>query len=134
MLGETDENKAFAKATLERFSNPYIRHLWKSISLNSVSKFTARVLPTALDYIEEKNDPPKPLIFALACLIEYYKTEDVTDDEYAVSFIKEKSIDEILGNEKLWGVNLSSMVLLVRESMDKLHSLGIREALTWAMN
>lgn len=134
VLGETDENKAFAKATLERFSNPYIRHLWKSISLNSVSKFTARVLPTALDYIEEKNDPPKPLIFALACLIEYYKTEDVTDDEYAVSFIKEKSIDEILGNEKLWGVNLSSMVLLVRESMDKLHSLGIREALTWAMN
>ncbi len=46
MLGETAENLAFAGAVLDRFSNPYIRHLWKAISLNSVSMFTVRVLPT----------------------------------------------------------------------------------------
>lgn len=54
MLDNTDEIKSFANAVLERFSNPYIRHLWKSISLNSVSKFTARVLPTVNDYIDKK--------------------------------------------------------------------------------
>ena len=74
MLDNTDEIKSFANAVLERFANPYIRHLWKSISLNSVSKFTARVLPTVNDYVDKNNCPPKPLVFSLACLIEYYKT------------------------------------------------------------
>ena len=72
-LGETEENRQFASAVLERFANPYIRHLWKSISLNSVSKFTARVLPTITDYQEKNKSLPKPLVFSLACLIKYYK-------------------------------------------------------------
>lgn len=65
-LGDTEENRRFANATLERFSNPYIKHMWKSISLNSVSKFTARVLPTTTDYIDKNNALPKPLLFSLA--------------------------------------------------------------------
>lgn len=65
MLDNTDEIKSFANAVLERFSNPYIRHLWKSISLNSVSKFTARVLPTVNDYIDKKKfNAQAPRIFA----------------------------------------------------------------------
>lgn len=92
MLDNTDEIKSFANAVLERFSNPYIRHLWKSISLNSVSKFTARTLPTVNDYIDKKNLMPKPLVFSLACLIEYYKANEVTDSEYAVDYIKNNDI------------------------------------------
>ena len=75
-IGETKENLTFAKSVIERFSNPYIKHLWKSISLNSVSKFSVRVLPTILDYAEANGILPKPLVFSLACLIEYYKTND----------------------------------------------------------
>lgn len=132
-LGDTDENKQFANAVLERFANPYIKHLWKSISLNSVSKFTARVLPTILDYTKQNNAFPKPLVFSLACLIEYYKTKDVQDDKSAVEYIKNHSVKDILSNTELWNCDLSSMLEFVENSIDKIHSDGIREAIKWAL-
>lgn len=134
MLDNTDEIKSFANAVLERFSNPYIRHLWKSISLNSVSKFTARVLPTVNDYIDKKNLMPKPLVFSLACLIEYYKANEVTDSEYAVDYIKNNDIKSILSNTDLWGQDLSGMLDTVNESLERIHRDGIREAIRWSMS
>lgn len=132
-LGETEENRQFANAVLERFSNPYIKHMWKSISLNSVSKFTARVLPTINDYVKNNNALPKPLVFSLACLIEYYKTNDVSDDKTAVKYIKNHSIKDILSNTQLWDCDLSDMLDLVEESTDKIHSDTMREAMKWAL-
>ena len=134
MLDNTDEIKSFANAVLERFANPYIRHLWKSISLNSVSKFTARVLPTVNDYVDKNNCPPKPLVFSLACLIEYYKTNEVTDSEYAVDYIKNNDIKSILSNTDLWGQDLSGMLDTVIESLERIHRDGIREAIRWSMS
>lgn len=134
MLDDTDEIKSFSNAVLERFSNPYIRHLWKSISLNSVSKFTARVLPTVNDYIDKKNLMPKPLVFSLACLIEYYKANEVTDSEYAVDYIKNNDIKSILSNTALWGQDLSGMQDYVNESLERIHRDGIREAIRWSMS
>lgn len=133
-LGETDEHKAFAKAVLERFANPYIKHLWKSISLNSVCKYTARVLPTVLDYVKNNSSLPKPLVFSLACLIEYYKTCDPTDVQEAVDFIKQNDVSAILSNSTLWGEDLGAMTELVNECLDKLHAVGIREAIKWAIS
>ncbi len=132
-LDNTDEIKSFANAVLERFSNPYIRHLWKSISLNSVSKFSARVLPTINDYLSE-NIIPKPLVFSLACLIEYYKTNEVTDDKMAVDYIKNNDIKNILSNTDLWGQDLSIMLDMVSESLERIHRDGIREAIKWSMS
>lgn len=134
MLDNTDEIKLFANAVLERFSNPYIRHLWKSISLNSVSKFTARVLPTVNDYIDKKNLMPKPLVFSLACLIEYYKANEVTDSEYAVDYIKNNDIKSILSNTDLWGQDLSGMLDTINKSLERIHRDGIREAIKWSMS
>ena len=132
-LGETDENKRFARAVLERFVNPYIKHMWKSISLNSVSKFTARVLPTISDYIDKNDSLPKPLVFSLACLIEYYKMNDVSDDKSAVEYIKNNSVKDILSNTELWNCDLSDMLDLAENSIDKIHTVGIREAIKWAL-
>lgn len=134
MLDDNEDNKQFANAVLERFANPYIRHLWKSISLNSVSKFTARVLPTVNDYIDKKNSMPKPLVFSLACLIEYYKANEVTDSEYAVDYIKNSDIKSILSNTALWGKDLSGMLDTVNESLERIHRDGIREAIKWSMS
>ena len=133
VLGETQDNKNFANAVLERFANPYIRHLWKSISLNSVSKFSARVLPTVIDYMAENKALPKPLVFSLACLIEYYKSNDVNDDPNASAFIKENSISSILSNAELWGMDLSDMNVLINESIEIISRKGIREALRWSL-
>ncbi len=64
-IGDTEDNRAFGGAVLERFSNPFIRHLLLSIALNSVSKFKARVLPTILEYKEQKGSYPQALVFSL---------------------------------------------------------------------
>lgn len=132
-LGDTEENRQFAAAVLERFANPYIKHMWQSISLNSVSKFTARVLPTVSDYTEKNHAIPKPLVFSLACLIDYYTTNDVQDDLEAVAFIKEHSVFEILANAHLWGQDLSSFTDFVNECLAKMHTDGIREAVKWVL-
>ncbi|MBR5497669.1 MAG: tagaturonate reductase [Clostridia bacterium] len=134
MLGETQENKDFAAAVLERFANPYIRHLWKSISLNSVSKFKARVMPTINDYIEKTGDAPKTLLFALGCLIEYYKNNEVSDDKAAVDFIRDNDIPAILSAENLWGASLEKYADIVTEAIEKIHTDTIREAVKWAMS
>lgn len=102
-----DELKEFANAVLDRFSNPYIRHLWSSIVLNSVSKFKVRVLPSLLEHIKRLNKMPENLIFALACLIRLYKTDMVNDDKDVMEFMKNASVEEILANEKLWDADLS---------------------------
>lgn len=133
MLDDNDSNRAFASAVLERFANPYIRHLWKSISLNSVSKFTARVLPTISDYLN-KGIIPKPLVFSLACLIEYYKNNDIQDDANAVEFIRSNDVSGILANADLWGRDLSVLSETVNESLNNIHKSGIREAIVWAMS
>jgi len=58
---------------LERFANPYNPHQLLSISLNSVSKFKTRNLPSLLGYVEKKKRLPKRLVFALAALITFYE-------------------------------------------------------------
>ena len=133
MLDDTDEVNSFANAVLERFANPYIKHLWKSISLNSVSKYTARVLPTVNDYLSE-NVVPLPFAFSLSCLIEYYKTNDVTDSEYAVDFIKNNNVADILANTELWGQDLSVMLDSVSQGIEKIHRDGIRNAIKWSIS
>lgn len=132
-LGDTEKNRQFANAVLERFANPYIKHMWKSISLNSVSKFTARVLPSITDYVAENGTLPKPLVFSLACLIEYYKTCDVQDDKSAVEYIKNHSVNDILSDCALWSRDLSAMIESVEKSIDKIHTAGIREAMRWTL-
>lgn len=66
----------FAGAVLERFANPYIRHLLLSISLNSVSKFKTRVLPSLLEYHKRRGELPDLLTFSLAALILFYRGEE----------------------------------------------------------
>jgi tagaturonate reductase len=71
--GDVKELSAFADDVMERFANPYIRHLLLSISLNSVSKFKARVLPSLLEYRERFGKLPAVMSFSLAALIAFYR-------------------------------------------------------------
>lgn len=67
------EVEAFIRAVIDRFSNPVLAHQLLDISLNSVSKFKARLLPTMLDYIHKTDTVPRRIIFALASLILFYR-------------------------------------------------------------
>ncbi len=67
-----EELKYYAKVVLERFMNPFVKHYLMSISLNSMSKYETRDLPTLLKYVKTKGELPKRLVFSLAALIEFY--------------------------------------------------------------
>ena len=97
----------YANNVFERFKNPYIKHLCASISLNSVSKFKVRVLPSILQYIKRKNAMPQNLLTSFAKLIAFYKTDMPNDDEKVMKFMKEASVEEILKNKELWDEDLS---------------------------
>lgn len=102
-----DELLAYANSVVERFGNPYIKHYLSAISLNSVSKFKVRVLPSILEYIKRYDKMPETLIFAFAKLIEFYKTDMPQDAPEVIAFMRDHSAREILANAELWGQDLS---------------------------
>ncbi len=97
----------YAQNVIERFKNPYIKHYLASISLNSVSKFKVRVLPSILEYIKRFSKMPETLVFSFAMLIKFYKEGTPDDDKEVMAFMKEKSVMEILSNKAFWDEDLS---------------------------
>jgi tagaturonate reductase len=54
----TDEVTNYCNAVLDRFSNPFIDHLWYNISLNYTQKMIARNIETIQRYYLVHNKPP----------------------------------------------------------------------------
>ena len=75
------DRRKYAAAVLERFNNPFIKHELLSISLNSVSKWKVRVLPSLLDYVDTFGKLPPSLTFSLAALIRFYDGTPVSERE-----------------------------------------------------
>lgn len=133
-IGENDESIAFANSVFDRFRNPFIQHKWRSIALNSVSKFSVRVLPTLLEYKEKNGAYPKGLTLALANLIYFYKNDNPDDSENVVTTMKNDSIAEILANVSLWNADLSDMTDMVTEYYNKIDTLGAKETMKWILS
>lgn len=74
-----EDLKSFADAVFDRFKNPFIRHELLSISLNSTSKFEARVLHTIKEYVEKNNALPKILTFSFAAYVAFYRGDKIED-------------------------------------------------------
>lgn len=108
----------YAQDVLIRFSNPHIKHLLSSISLNSVSKYKVRVLPSVKEYIKRFDKIPQKLVFALAKLIEFYKKGTPTDDSKVIDFIKNSTVSEILKNTALWGEDLTFLESEIEKYVD----------------
>lgn len=133
-IGENDDSIAFANAVFDRFKNPFIAHKWRSIALNSVSKFAVRDLPTLLEYKEKNGKAPKCLTLALANLIYFYKNDTPQDAENVIATMKNDSIDEILKNTSLWQADLSSLTETVLEYYNKIDTLGAKETMKWILS
>lgn len=147
-----DELKSFADAVLERFQNPFIHHFLMSISLNSVSKYKTRNLPSLLEYVERRKQLPQKLVFSLAALCAFYKGERGTEqislsdeeeilqlfkeqwDQYDGSFEGTRTIAfNLLRSERCWGMNLNELPGLteaVAKHLFIIESKGMKEALT----
>ena len=150
------EVKDFADAVCRRFENPFNRHELLSIALNSVSKWTARVLPTLKDYQQKTGKIPACLAFGLSSLICFYtgiqqneagdyegfrdgKPYPVKDDAHVLAFfagLKQPDAHAVLGNAALWGSDLTAIPGLeatVAAQLSDIGENGIRAALrhTW---
>lgn len=133
-IGDNDESRSFAESVFDRFRNPFISHKWRSIALNSVSKFSVRVLPTLLEYKEQKGEYPKCLTLSLAGLIYFYKNDKPEDNADAVEKMQKGSIAEILSDASLWQTDLSDITEIVESYYEKIASLGAKESVKWILS
>ncbi len=115
----------FASSVIERFFNPFLNHQLLSISLNSISKWRARDLPSFTDYYTKYNKIPKYLTIGFSYLMAIYssiykgedgkfyaklpsKSVEYKDDiPYLEYFANGGSIEEFLKDVKVWGEDLS---------------------------
>ncbi len=130
--GELEE---FAAAVADRFNNPFVDHELLSISLNSTSKWRARVQPSLEGYLEEKGSLPRCLAMSLAALIAFYgcyieaREENalacrrpagdayrVMDDAWVLDFYWQHKgsapgalVEAVLKNEGMWGRDLTAL-------------------------
>ena len=140
------ELKQFSNAVLERFRNPYLEHDLISISLNSISKYKTRVLPSVLEYIKRENALPKRLLFSLAALIAFYRGDrngvniPLKDDQSVLDFFTAQWIalnvkavaKATLQNVDFWGQDLTQFNGLLEEvtiSLKAITKNGMKEAL-----
>lgn len=145
----------FANAVITRFNNPYVKHALLSISLNSVSKWRARCMPSFLGYMEKTGKLPARLTFSLAALMAFYKGEEmrdkafighrdgkeyqIMDDEAVLTFFAENSgkpsvefAEKFLSNEAFFGQDLTKtagLVETVAAYLDEIAAEGMRKAL-----
>lgn len=121
---------SFAEAVFERFANPFIDHRLLDISLNSVSKWKTRVLPTLRDHVQNTGKIPQNLTFSFAALLAFYTGTDlqpdglhttradgtpyiVRDSAEVLAFFAENStkpvvtyVDSVCAREDFWGEDL----------------------------
>ena len=127
-----EELKEFAKSVTERFMNPFIDHKLLDISLNSTSKWRARVMPSLLNYVEKTKKLPECITASFAFYLQFYRGFEMVENgmlakrkenEYIVKdskevlefFFNRKDMDtktlvhDVLRNEEFWGEDLSKI-------------------------
>jgi len=146
----------FAASVRERFANPFIDHQLLAISLNSVSKWRARCMPSLKAYMEKFNKAPACLSLGLASLIAFYKgdhmegsaligtrpagnTYPIQDDAAVLKFFldnkaltNEALVKAVLSNEAFWGEDLTQLAGLeakVLAGLDAICEKGAYEAM-----
>jgi tagaturonate reductase len=146
-----EELKYYAEVVLERFMNPFVKHYLMSISLNSMSKFETRDLPSLLEYVKTKGELPKRLVFSLAALIEFYKGKrgeeiiNLSDDADVLELYKTawdncdgtevalgNVVTSVLAYQRIWKMDLNEVKGLtqaVTHYLINIEKLGIKEAL-----
>lgn len=138
---EKDELKKYAEEVMQRFKNPFLNHKLKDISMNSISKFKVRVIPTIQEYKEKKGEYPIGLVFSLAGLLNFYK-EGICENVYDINDSREvqnefsnwdgNDIEYILSSKELWGeyVNLTKeLINNTQKNMDLISKFGIKGAI-----
>jgi len=117
----------FAESITSRFLNPYLNHQLLSISLNSISKWRARVLPSFKDYYKANGKLPKYLTIGFSYLMTLYSLIEKNGDTFTVKlpdrqveykddlpyleyFANGGEIKAFMQDEAVWGEDLTKYV------------------------
>ena len=145
----------FAESVVDRFNNPYIDHQLLAISLNSTSKWLARVYPSFTEYVKRFGELPTRITFSFASYIAFYRstnlvdnaligtrgndTYKIMDDMFVLEFFRDNSeksnkelVKLICKNEKFWGCDLSKQsgfVDAVAAYLDDIDAVGMYKAM-----
>lgn len=127
------ELKEFAASVTERFANPFIDHSLLAISLNSISKWRARVMPSLLGFCQNTNTLPPCITLSFAAMLAFYsrgeelhedhllarrdgETYQIKDDRWVLEFFYENRGSSpleltalVAANTKMWGRDLSEL-------------------------
>lgn len=141
------ELKEFKDAVINRFKNPYVKHMLMDISLNSMAKYKSRILPQVLETYKRTGKLPKRLLFSLAALIRFYKgvrengdVIQLRDDRHHLDMYAdlwqennyENIVKSVLGLENHWDMDLNSvegMTELVAKYLENIDKNGVKKAL-----
>ncbi len=153
------ERNSYAASIMERFGNTFIRHELISITLNSVSKWKVRVLPTVKDFAQANGKAPANLAFSLAALLHFYhgsfdaagefvgtrngQSYPIKDDAAALAVLDAawKSFDvtnpqamvkTVLANTGLWGEDLTQLADLAEQvaaRLARIETVGVKAAM-----
>ncbi len=126
-----DDAKVFAGKVLDRFRNPFIEHLWLSISVQYTSKMKMRNVPILQKYFAANQTPPAYMSLGFAAYILFMKSKKneegkyignlngkeytITDDyasvlsDYWNGANASSVVDLILKDVSLWDVDLSTL-------------------------
>jgi tagaturonate reductase len=135
--------RAYARTILDRFDNPFMVHALESIALNSVSKWRARLLPSAVDFAAAHGGVPPLVAFSLAALIHRYASRaDTQDDAGVVAAFQALqplaakdpagAARAALADPAIWGgppPELPGLADAVASNFGAIRSLGMAEAL-----
>ena len=148
-----EKAEAFAKAVYERFENPFVNHALLAISLNSISKWKGRILPTFKDSVAATGKLPKWLTYSLAALLAFYRTTEegndclvstraagntyeIHDDAEKLAFIKENAakptaeyVQAVMSRSDFWGEDLTAIAGFadaVTAHIDRMAEIGVK--------
>lgn len=152
-----NELESFAHSVTERFKNPFIDHALLSISLNSTSKWKARVLPTVKDYFKNTGKLPKCLTVSFALYVAFYRngkemtntglaairpngdSYTISDDKAVLEFYLTHKNDTsrqlayaVCSNEHFWGedlTNIDGFAETVADTLEKIEQNGTYEVM-----
>ena len=145
----------FAESVITRFNNPYVKHALLSISLNSVSKWRARCMPSFLGRFEQTKELPPHLTFSLAALMAFYKGDEIRgnalighrdgqeyqimDDAAVLEYFAANSakpsgefVEGFLSNQEFFGQDLTQIAGLtdaVASYLDEISAKGMRKTI-----
>ncbi|MGL5637980.1 MAG: tagaturonate reductase, partial [Cetobacterium sp.] len=141
------ELEEFKDAVINRFKNPYVKHMLMDISLNSMAKYKSRILPQVLELNNRTGKLSKKLLFSLAALIRFYKgvrengdAIQLRDDKHHLDMYKElwmtnnynEIVKAVLGLENHWDTDLNAvegMTDLVAKYLENIDKVGVAKAL-----